>query len=86
MGTGELPQPGTRQGKAPFSQAIVRRRVPSAHLTVDPVVAGSSPVALAWKCKRDKELGYDEFRANVSGNSSGNWGRWRGWSPALLGW
>src|SRR5262245_51839878 len=41
------PQPGTGQRKEPFSQGIVRPRVPSAHLTVDPVVAGSSPVALA---------------------------------------
>jgi hypothetical protein len=44
-GLGGLPQPGTGQGKTPFSQGIVRPRVPSAHLTVDPVVAG--PVVLA---------------------------------------
>src|SRR5262249_53780204 len=46
-GLGGLPQHGTGQGKEPFSQGIVRPRVSSAHLTVDPVVAGSSPVALA---------------------------------------
>jgi hypothetical protein len=49
-------KPGANQS-APKSEVLGVQLLAGRHQeTVDPVVAGSSPVALASKCKRDKGL------------------------------